>query len=203
MRAFSSNLDRALALAASAHRHQERKGSGVPYITHPVHAAMILIKYNFPEDAVVAAVLHDVVEDTDVPLAEIGRQFGQAVQHLVDQVSEVKHAAATPTERLPWPVRKQEQLARLGHADPLTAAVKSADALHNCHSMLQDLTKDGPAAWQRFRSTPEEQIWYYSTLAALLRTRLGGHPISDELDEAVSQLQRLQREHSDASVPRP
>lgn len=205
MAAYSAVLDRALALAATAHREQLRKGSKVPYIIHPFHAAMILLRYQFPEDAIIAAVLHDVVEDTDISLAQIEAEFGGKVAQTVDQVSEKKVAASAPGsksgEKLPWRVRKQEQLDRLSQADMLAAAVKSADALHNCHAMLRDLQEHGAALWDRFRGSHSDQLWYYTSLAALLRNRLGGHPISDELDAAVSELANWQRESAKALEP--
>jgi (p)ppGpp synthase/HD superfamily hydrolase len=185
MPAYSAVLDRALALAASAHREQVRKGTSVPYIIHPVHAAMILLKYQFPEETAVAAVLHDVVEDTTVPLSTIEAEFGVAVARIVDDVSERKVAG---DKKLPWRERKQEQIARLQQAEATTAAVKAADALHNCQSMLRDLAAQGSELWRRFRGSQEDQLWYYTSLAALLRRRLGGHPICDELDTAVAAL---------------
>lgn len=205
MAAYSAVLDRALALAATAHREQLRKGSKVPYIIHPFHAAMILLRYQFPEDAIIAAVLHDVVEDTDISLAQIEAEFGGKVAQTVDQVSEKKVAASATGsksgEKLPWRVRKQEQLDRLSQADMLAAAVKSADALHNCHATLRDLQEHGAALWDRFRGSQSDQLWYYTSLAALLRNRLGGHPISDELDAAVSELANWQRESAKALEP--
>lgn len=201
MSAYSDLLDRALALAAVAHREQVRKGSHIPYIVHPAHAAMILLKHQFPEEAVVAAVLHDVVEDTEVRLADLETEFGAKVARLVDAVSEKKLAAADATsgktgEKLPWRVRKQEQLERLAQADALAAAVKTADALHNCQSMLRDLRSQGNALWQRFRGSQEDQLWYYTTLAAVLRQRLGAHPLSDDLDAAVAALSAWHRQPS-------
>lgn len=190
MPAYSAVLDRALCLAACAHREQVRKGSSVPYIVHPALAAMILLKYQFPEDAIVAAILHDVVEDTEVELATLESTFGSAVARIVAEVSERKQAEGV---KLPWRVRKQEQLERLTQADALTAAVKTADALHNCHSMLRDLNEHGGELWRRFRGSQEEQLWYYTSLAAVLRRRLGGHPICDELDAAVAQLANWQK----------
>ena len=187
MKAYSSAVDRALAIAAVAHGAQKRKGSDVPYIIHPMHVALILLRYEFPENAVLAGVLHDVVEDTSVTLEQIGTDFGPMVAHLVDQVSEQKRVGPDG-EKLPWRDRKQEQIARLQHADPAAAAVKAADALHNCQSMLRDLSEHGAALWQRFRGSQSDQLWYYTSLAGLLRQRLGGHPICDELDEAVAQL---------------
>jgi (p)ppGpp synthase/HD superfamily hydrolase len=191
MAAYSARLDKALSVAAAAHREQLRKGSQVPYIIHPMHVAIILLKYQFPEDAIIAALLHDVVEDTDIELDFISAEFGPAVAHLVDQVSEKKlgpGAAGGPPVKLPWRTRKEEQLQRLQSADMLTAAVKAADALHNCQSMLVDLQQHGSDLWQRFRGSQADQLWYYTSMAALLRNRLGGHPICDELDEGVAKL---------------
>ena len=186
MRAYSVPLDRALALAATAHRNQERKGSSVPYIMHPVHTAMILLKHGFPEEVVVAGVLHDVVEDTDVALERIESDFGGEVARLVDAVSERKREAGG--ELLPWRQRKSERIDHLREADHHVAALKSADALHNVFAMIRDLETLGPSAWQRFRGSQADQLWYYTTLAAVLRQRLGGHPLSAELDDAVAQL---------------
>ena len=191
MLAYSALLDKALSIAASAHREQLRKGSQVPYIIHPVHVAMILLKHGFAEEAVIAGVLHDVVEDTDINLERVAAEFGPAVAHIVDHVSETKTAPSAtggPPVKLPWRTRKEEQLARLQNADPLAAAVKAADALHNCQSMLLDLQTHGKNLWQRFRGSQEDQLWYYTAMAALLRQRLAGHPICDELDGAVAKL---------------
>lgn len=191
MKAYSALLDQALCLSALAHRDQVRKGSDVPYVIHPVHAAVLLIRHDFPEEAVLAAVLHDVVEDTAVTLAELEARFGATVARLVDQVSEVKRQGE---KKLPWRVRKEEQLARLEGAEPLAAAVKTADALHNCHAMLKDLETHGSKLWGRFRGSAEDQLWYYSSLVALLKRRLPGHPLTDELDEAVARLHEVQRQ---------
>lgn len=200
MKAYSSAVDRALAVAAVAHGAQKRKGSAVPYIIHPVHVALILLRYEFPESAVLAGVLHDVVEDTDVTLEQISAQFGPMVAHLVDQVSEIKRISPEG-EKLPWRQRKQEQLTRLQQADPAAAAVKAADALHNCQSMLRDLSEHGAELWQRFRGSQSEQLWYYTSLAAVLRQRLGGHPVCDELDDAVAQLAEWHRKTCSESEP--
>ncbi|MBL9005459.1 MAG: bifunctional (p)ppGpp synthetase/guanosine-3',5'-bis(diphosphate) 3'-pyrophosphohydrolase [Myxococcales bacterium] len=185
MPAYSSVLDRALVVAAQAHRQQLRKGTAIPYIVHPAHVAMVLLKYQFPEEVVVAAVLHDVVEDTDIPLSQISEEFGQAVARLVDAVSEKKTEGGKLRS---WRERKQEKLAQLAAGDSLIAAVKAADALHNCHAMLRDLQAQGEALWSKFRGSSADQLWYYTSLAAISRRLLGGHPLCDELDSAVAEL---------------
>ena len=187
MRAFSTHFDRALALAARAHRRQVRKGSDVPYIHHPVSVAFILQRHGFPEDLVLAGLLHDVVEDCDVAIADLEAAFGAEVARLVAAVSEAKREPGASAER-PWRVRKQEALHHLESADAAVAALKAADALHNCQSTLQDLAAHGPSAWTRFKAGPDEQRWYYGGIATLARERLGDHPLALELAEAVSRL---------------
>lgn len=187
MRAFSQALDEALALAATAHGGQRRKGSEVPYIMHPVHVGIVLLKHGFPEEVVLAGLLHDVVEDTDVPLLRIADRFGAEVARLVDGVTERKtETEGGPTR--PWRARKEEQLAHLAGADAGCAALKAADALHNCESLLADLDRHGAGVWGRFRAPREEQLWYYRAIATLCRERLGAHALCDELDAAVARL---------------
>jgi (p)ppGpp synthase/HD superfamily hydrolase len=184
-RAFSERLDRALVLAARAHRHQLRKGSDTPYVQHPAHVAILLLKCGLPEDVAIAGVLHDVVEDTDVELDAIRAEFGDAVAALVDAVTEKKGEGGAPR---PWRVRKEEQLAKIAAAPVEAAALKAADALHNCASTLRDLRANGAAAWSRFNAPRTEQIWWYRSLASALGARLGDHPLARELTEMVDAL---------------
>lgn len=187
--AYSRTLDRALELAAEAHREQVRKGTGVPYVMHPVHVSILLMKHGFPEAVVVAGLLHDVVEDTNVSLESIEGAFGSEVAALVGSVTEIKTETAGGAEvRRPWRIRKEEQLLRLDAAPPLTAALKAADAIHNCESTLRELDRVGPEAWERFRAPPEDQLWYFRSIATRVRKRLGDHPIARELEATIERL---------------
>ena len=191
MAVYSDVFDRALILASQAHKDQLRKGTAIPYIVHPVHVAMVLQKYQFPDEVVIAALLHDVVEDTDVPLSRIGAEFGLAVARLVDAVSEKK----TEDGKLrSWRERKAEKITQLAGSDQLVGALKAADALHNCQAMLRDLQTQGAALWSKFRGSSADQLWYYTSLAATTRRLLGGHPLNDELDAAVAELAEWHRQ---------
>lgn len=191
MKAYSDSLDKALALAARAHRKQLRKGSDTPYIQHPVHVAIILLKHGFAEEVVLAGVLHDVVEDTAVTMEEVARHFGDEVARLVAAVTEQKLEEEGERRERPWRVRKEDQLRHLATADAAGAALKAADALHNCQTTLRDLQVNGAAAWGRFKAPAAEQIWYYGSLATLCQERLGGHPLCTELAEAVERMKEL------------
>jgi (p)ppGpp synthase/HD superfamily hydrolase len=187
MRAFSARYDAALALAARAHRDQLRKGTDLPYIAHPVHVSIIMIRHGFDEDLTIAGLLHDVVEDCDVPLAAIAAQFGEHVAQLVEAVSETKAADGA---ELPWEQRKAEKLAHLQAGGPEVAALKAADAIHNARSIAADLRDAGAAVWGRFKRGPEPTLGYYRAILDGVRSKLGPHPIVAELEGAVAELER-------------
>ncbi|HWQ14654.1 MAG TPA: HD domain-containing protein [Roseiflexaceae bacterium] len=185
MHAFSPRYDEALRLAARAHRAQLRKGTDIPYIAHPVAVSVILLRHGFHEDLAVAGLLHDVVEDCGVPLAELETTFGPEVARLVDAVSETKTAGGA--ER-PWEERKAEKLAHLHSGGPDVAALKAADALHNIRSILADMREVGPAVWERFKRGAQPTLWYYREILGGVRAQLGDHPLALELADAVESL---------------
>ena len=188
MQAFSSRYDAALALAARAHRNQLRKGTDLPYIAHPVHVSILLIRHGFGEDLAIAGLLHDVVEDTDTSLDLIAAEFGADVARLVEAVSETKSAGGA---ELPWEQRKAEKLAHLQAAGPDVAALKAADAIHNLRSIIADLQCHGSAVWGRFKRGPGPTLGYYYAILDPVREKLGAHPIVAELEDAVAELARV------------
>jgi (p)ppGpp synthase/HD superfamily hydrolase len=187
MRGYSERYDAALILAARAHRGQDRKGTDIPYLMHPVHVSVILLRYGFAEDVVIAGLLHDVVEDSDVPLQRVESQFGAGVAEIVAALTERKVEGSRPR---PWEVRKREALAKLREASQAAVAVKAADALHGARSMARDLRHAGPLLWDSFSRGPDESLWYHRSVAAIVRERLAEHALADELDGAIKDLEQ-------------
>src|SRR5689334_11880187 len=188
MQGFSARYDAALVLAARAHRDQLRKGTDIPYIAHPFHVSLLLIRHGFDEDLAVAGLLHAVVEDTDVPIERIAAEFGDLVARLVAAVSETKTADGA---ELPWEQRKNEKLAHLRAGGPDVAALKAADAIHNIRSIVADFGLVGPAIWGRFKRGADQTVWYYREILDGVRAQLGDHPIVVELAAAVEELAGL------------
>lgn len=155
---FSTRLELALRRAASWHRDQTRRGSGVPYIVHPFAVAMILDRLDFPEPVVIAGLLHDAVEDTDATLGEILDDFGPEVGELVAHCSEVKTDAAGV--KRPWIDRKRDHVESLASAPVEARAIALADKLHNLISIHYDLNA-GRAVWSHFHAGREEVLAYY------------------------------------------
>ncbi|WP_336789869.1 HD domain-containing protein [Paenibacillus sp. MMO-177] len=154
-----STLDIAIEFAASAHQSQYRKGTHTPYISHPYGAAMILSSYNCSENAIIAALLHDVLEDTETTEQQLIDQFGEDIAAIVKACSE-------PDKTLSWEERKTHTIESIPGAPLEVRLVACADKLHNLRSMKRDSQSIGPDFWTRFKRGEKEQSWYYKSLAS-------------------------------------
>ena len=165
---FSPVVERAMRLAARCHRHQNRKSSDLPYITHPASVALILSQSGFDDEAVLAAaLLHDVVEDTDYTPDELSARFPRKVAECVAALTERKLDEAG--RKRPWKERKQEHIEHVAGESLEARAIVLADKLHNLGTILYDLkaanndeAREG--IWCRFNATREQTLWYYRTM---------------------------------------
>jgi (p)ppGpp synthase/HD superfamily hydrolase len=180
--------DAALIVAARAHRTQVRKGSDIPYLVHPVHVSVLLIRHGFPEDVAIAGLLHDVVEDQNVPLQRIETDFGPAVAEMVDSLTERK---LEDGKKRPWKVRKSEALAKLRTASDRAVAVKAADVLHNARSLANMLRREGPSSWAHYTGGPRQSVAYYRSVAGIARERLGPHSLVVAVEAAIADLESM------------
>ena len=154
-------LERALRWAAYHHRSQTRKGGPLPYVQHPVAVAIVLERAGWPEPVVVAALLHDLVEDTEVTVEQIREAFGDEVAAWVDACSERKLDAEG--RKRPWEVRKREHVEALAGAPVEARAVALADKLHNLYSIVYDLER-GKHDWSKFSADRGRQLAYYRSM---------------------------------------
>jgi len=157
---------KAIEFATKAHSGQYRKGTRIPYITHPLNVAKILIEFMCPEPVIVAGILHDTLEDTPVTFDEIRDLFGNEVADLVDAVSEPNKSDYT------WENRKAHTLKRLRTSLPEVLIISFADKLDNIKAIREDYHKIGDGLWKRFRRPKEKQQWYYEALADVFSERL-------------------------------
>ncbi len=175
---LSPLLERALRVAAVAHRSQHRKATSIPYIMHPFAVALILQRHGWMEDDVIAAaILHDVVEDTDCTESELREQFPANVMAIVHALSEQK----TTSDGSPrsWEDRKCDHLEVLRDAPIQARAIALADKLHNLESMNYDHSH-GEELWGRFNASKERILWYHRSIV-------------ESCDQGEVQLQSLAR----------
>lgn len=197
MQGYSDRINHAFAFAAKHHDRQVRKGTRLPYLTHPANVAVILTRYGQDEETVVAGILHDVVEDcvrdayTREMLTErIGQKFGAGV---LETVLAVTHRRKDDDDvELSSEDRKADYLARLADAPPRARWVCAADKIHNGSSILADLrrTQDPETIWTRFKAGREGTIRWYRDVHSRLRDVGFDAPIMDELDEVAAGLER-------------
>ena len=160
-------VSEAIAFAAKVHDGQRRKKSRAPYVLHPMEASVIVGTMTDDPDVIAAAVLHDVVEDTDTTIEEIEKRFGKRVRELVQSETEDKRADLPPEET--WRIRKEESLNVLKNTDdPGVLMVWLGDKLANMRSIYRDWKAEGDAMWERFhQKDAKEQAWYYRSIMDL------------------------------------
>lgn len=191
----SPRYSKALALAARAHEGQVRKGTSIPYITHPVAVAALVAQYGGDEDQQIAALLHDVLEDGGVHFAaEIEAEFGPRVLAIVQGCTDGTPDAAG--KKAPWRERKEAYLSHLGEAGEDVWLVSGCDKLNNARAILEDLQTIGVAVFDRFTAKREGTLWYYRSLSQVFTDAEA--PMCEELSETVGRIEALARENQGA-----
>ena len=160
-------VSRAIEFAVEVHDGMRRKKVDVPYILHPLEAAVIVGTMTADQEIIAGAVLHDVVEDTDVTIDEIEEKFGKRVRDLVESETENKRADIPASET--WRIRKEESLQVLRDTDDIgVLMIWLGDKLANIRSIYRELQKDGNAMWEKFnQKNVNEHAWYYSSIVQL------------------------------------
>lgn len=163
-----SLMDRAIIFATRAHSGTYRKGTNIPYIVHPIEAAAIVSTITDDPDMIAAAVLHDVVEDTDATVEEIRFFFNDRIAGLVEAESENKRRDLPPQET--WMLRKMETLEFLRtRADREAKILALADKLSNMRAIHRDQNMIGDKLWERFNEKRKEKhAWMYRQVADAL-----------------------------------
>jgi (p)ppGpp synthase/HD superfamily hydrolase len=180
-------LQRAFRYAAEKHDGQTRKQTAVPYLSHLMSVAGLVLEAGGDEDLAIAALLHDVVEDCGgrPRLREIRNQFGGRVAKIVEGCTD-----SFGEPKAEWVERKKDYLREVKHADAETRLVSASDKLHNVRTILTDYRKDGEAIWARFSGKKEGTLWYYRALSDEYRRR-NPNRITRELEIAVAELERV------------
>jgi (p)ppGpp synthase/HD superfamily hydrolase len=197
-RGYSDRINHAFAFAAKHHDRQVRKGTRLPYLTHPANVAVILTRYGQDEQTVVAGILHDVIEDcvrdgyTRETLEQrIGDKFGANV---LDTVLAVTHRQVDEEGiELSSEERKDDYLARLAAASDSARWVCAADKIHNGSSIVADLkrTLDPDTVWSRFNVGRVGTVRWYRRVYERLRELGFDAPIMAELREVAEALEQL------------
>jgi (p)ppGpp synthase/HD superfamily hydrolase len=184
---FGPRLEKAFTLANRLHAGQTRKSTMVPYISHLLGVAALVIADGGSEDEAVAALLHDAAEDQggETTLALIKVQFGAYVARIVADCSDTLE-----DPKPPWRERKEAHLARMQHAEEATCRVMLADKVYNARTLLNDLHNEGEAAWEKFNGGKQGTLWYYREMYALLSAKLPSE-LANQLGRIIKEIEKL------------
>ncbi len=180
--ARSELIARALAKAREEHAGQVRNGSGgLPYIEHPRMVAATLAARDYPDATLAAALLHDVVEDSDTTVEELRAEFGEPIATLVAALSDDEAIES-------YRERKDEHRARVADVDGDALAIYGADKLTNMRTLHEAILRDGPAVAAEFKVPLELKLEVWEADLAMLAREAPALPLLGELDGALTLL---------------
>ena len=184
-RTLSERFVSAFELAFQLHASQMRKGSDIPYMSHLLGVASMVMEDDGDEDEVIAALLHDAVEDQGgLPTLDlIHEKFGPRVTSLVSFCTD-----SMEIPKPPWKERKLAVLQKVTLASKSEYKILLADKLHNLRTIRNAVKRYGESVWQRFKGGREGSLWYYRELLASFCAR-GDHPYHDEMESALEALE--------------
>ena len=184
---LTERFESALVYATRLHSRQKRKRSNVPYIAHLLGVTSLVLEDGGQEDEAIAALLHDAVEDQGgiETLEEIRQRFGPEVAEIVMALSD-SYTIPKP----PWRKRKEAYIASISTASPEAIRVSLADKVYNARATLQDIRREGEAAWERFNGGREGTLWYYRRLIQEFE-RHGPRRLLSDLIRIVEHLEKI------------
>lgn len=160
----SSLLDKAIKFAVNAHHDTERRGKGFPYIVHPLEAMAIVATMTPDQELLAAAALHDTVEDTDVTVEQLEKEFGRHIAELVE--AETDKLLDEGDESATWRERKAAGIRHIAEASLEVKIVAMGDKLSNMRAIARDYDEIGDSLWNRFHAPggKADHEWRYRSL---------------------------------------
>jgi (p)ppGpp synthase/HD superfamily hydrolase len=192
---LSERFDSALLFASHLHRDQTRPGSAVPYVSHLLGVASLVLEDRGSEDEAIAALLHDAIEDhadryaggRDALRADIAARFGGKVLEIVDACTDDGDYGNRGSPA--WKELKQRYIGHFTTANESVRRVACADKVQNARAILADYRQYGESLWERFRTkSRDDQFWYYGELLRVFQETNTGR-LAVELAVTLSLLQ--------------
>ncbi len=176
---LTERLRRAIDLAARLHNGQVRKTADVlPYISHPFAVAWIVAQYTDDEDSIIAALMHDTLEDVKgYTMEQLISDCGQRVADIVKGVSEEKS--------LPFEKRKQLYIETIKQGSLESMMICAADKIHNMRSMMEAAEKEGEEFWNRFHGGDDTRREFFGAVLETVKNTFD-HPIIAELEKTYN-----------------
>lgn len=171
---YSFRIEQAIRAAAILHKDQVRKGEvPYPYITHVFAVAMIVADYTESEDIIIAALLHDTLEDTDYTEAELNEDFGPTVSEIVRSMTKKIENDES------WLTAKKKYVKQLKDASPDALLIAAADKIHNMRSMVEAYYDDHERLVADFGDSMTNRIMMYQEISNVFNRKLNSAILSE------------------------
>jgi len=182
---YSYQVEQAIKAAAVLHDGQVRRGKvPIPYITHLFSVAQYLREFTDDEVPIIAALLHDTLEDTGYTLTELTDDFGPDVAEIVTALTE-------PTERdgqpLSWRDKKAAYALQLTQASEAAIMVAASDKIHNFRTLVEEYYNDYPRFLQDFGTNISERQEAYENIATVLNERLPDSYLKEDFNQVYEE----------------
>ncbi len=190
------------AVEYARHLHIERrKGTEIPYMAHLLGVASLVMAeaghatIPITEDIIVAALLHDTVEDYGglARLKDVEQQFGPNVARMVEGLTD--SFAEDAANKEPWQKRKENYIARLREEPLDVKVISAADKLYNAKAILDDYRAIVPRIWDRFKRGRKDQLWYFNALIEVFKAS-GRSRTVEELERVIAELTEISRQEA-------
>ena len=175
---YSYRIEQAIRAAAVLHKDQVRRGqTPFPYITHLYAVATLVADYTEDENVIIAALLHDSIEDTDYTPDELKDDFGGEVMDLVLGVTEQGHNH--DEEPKSWKERKKQYVKQLKNAPTGSLLIAAADKVHNMRCIIEDYYDDHSQFMADFGGSLGERVMVYQEISNILNRKLENDILSE------------------------
>ena len=169
---YTYKIEQAIKAAALLHQDQLRKGAvAVPYVTHLVAVLMIIRDYTQEENTLVAALLHDTLEDTDYTAEELRADFGDTVAKIVLTLTEPERNKEV---KIPWLEVKKTYAKQLKNGPLEAVIIAAADKAHNFRTTVEEYHDDHQRFIQDFGPHLDARLEAYQSIANVINNRLNG-----------------------------
>lgn len=178
-----SLIEKAAAIAVIAHKEQLRKHDDSPYVTHPFMVAMKLARHGATDIVIAAALVHDVLEDTDFSEEALRDELGNEVIDIVKAVSN--------DDSLSWKEKKKKYIETVRNTTDEAKAIALADKVHNMENFLGSYKEQGTDLWQKFNCGKDNKVWFEEEALKMFKDSFS-HPLIAEYEVQVEEMRSLE-----------
>lgn len=190
-----ARLIQATERAITWHAEQCRKKTQIPYVSHLIQVAGLVLEHGGNTDQAIAGLLHDSLEDAPSSVErarreeDISEEFGADVLGMVLDCTDTLADESLEKKRS-WEERKKAYIAHLDEAPQASLLVAACDKRHNLAAIVGDVSSDGPEVFDRFTATPDQHVWYFESILAAIRKDIPGRLVA-EIEDLLEELRAL------------